>query len=105
MLVDLDTCKAALNIDIEAHDENLENLLIPAASGAVLNYLKLDHEFYDDTSGNVVGVPDEVRNATVMLVGIMLRDPDGKDTSIWPDGYLPMPVKNLLYMLRDPSLA
>lgn len=107
MLVDIDTCKLRLRIDQDVEDDDIE-LLIKGASGAVMNYLKLDHDFYDDSSGNSQGVPDEVINATIVLVGILGKTREGEAGIInpqWTMGYLPAVVVSLLYPLRDPAVA
>lgn len=104
MLVDLDTTKSRLRIDNDAEDDDLE-LLIKGASSAVLGYLNLALDHYDDSSGEVADVPELVVNATVLLVGILYRDRDGEEMEKWDQGYLPRPVTALLYTLRDPALA
>lgn len=104
MLVDVDMAKERLRIDHDAEDDTLE-LLINGASAAVLNYLKLAHDHYDDSNGDIVDVPYEVQNATLLLVGIILRDPAGVEMKDWEMGYLPKPVMALLYPLRDPALS
>lgn len=104
MLVDLDMAKERLRIDIDAEDDTLE-LLIQGASAAVLNYLKIDHDTYDDSNGDVVDVPAEVQNATLLLVGILSRDRAGIEMKDWELGFLPKPVIALLYPLRDPALS
>jgi hypothetical protein len=111
MLATLEQTKLRLRADHGVEDEDLE-LAIAGASAAVLNYLKLPHDTYSDSSGEVpvnssgtIGVPAEVVNAVLMLVGILSRDRDGQEMEKWQHGYLPMPVIALLYPLRDPSLA
>jgi hypothetical protein len=104
MLVDLDTAKLRLRVDHDAEDDSIE-LAIKGASGAVLNYLKLDRDYYEDSNGDVVDVPEEVQNATILLAGILVRDPSGTEMKDWEMGYLPRPVMALLYPLRDPALS
>lgn len=104
MLTDVDTVKVRLRIDQDVEDDDLE-LMIMGASASVLNYLKLAHDFYDDSNGNPQGVPDEIVNATILLVGILSRDRDGQEADKWTQGYLPTPVVSLLYCLRDPAVA
>lgn len=118
MLVGLAETKARLRFDHDAEDADL-TLLIQAASQMVLNYLKMDEsEFagseYDtdgdyptDTDGVLIGMdafPD-VRAATIYLVGVLKRDPDGAEMDKWEHGYLPRPVMAMLYTLRDPAIA
>lgn len=104
MLVDVDQVKARLRFDHDSEDEDIE-LAIQGASEAVLNYLKVEHTVYDDSSGTPVDVPATVVNAVIMLVGIWKRDPSGTEMEKWEHGYLPRPVMALLYPLRDPALA
>lgn len=103
-LVDLDEVKARLNFDTDLDDDDLE-LLISAASEIALNYLNLAHDAYDDTNGKPQGVPEAVRTAVIMLVGILKRDPSAIEAEKWQQGYLPAPVVAILYPLRDPALA
>lgn len=104
MLVDLDLAKLRLRIDQDVEDDSV-TLAIEGASGAVLNYLKVDQDTYTDSNGDVVDVPPEVQNATLCLAGILLRDPSGTEMKDWEMGYLPRPVMALLYPLRDPALS
>jgi hypothetical protein len=103
-LVELEEVKARLNFDedLDHHDADLE-ALIGAASEAVLNYLKLEHDHYDATDAE--DVPEIVKTAIIMLVGALKRDPSAKDSEKWSDAYLPRPVMALLYPLRSPALA
>lgn len=113
MLVSLAQTKRRLQIDadITEVDEDL-TLLIKGASRAVLNYLKKPDAYQDsngdvvfDSNGDPVGVPEEVQLATLTLIGIMYRDPDGVEMEKWQHGYLPFPVTSFLYPLRDPTIA
>lgn len=106
-LVSVDEVKAMLRLDGDDADELLI-LLIPAASGAVLNYLKTGADAFTDSNGTVTdpnAVPFEVRAATVLMVGHLMRNPDNNVENAFERGYLPMPVTALLYPLRDPALA
>lgn len=107
LLVSIDEVKAMLRLDGDSHD-GLLTLLIPAASGAVLNYLKSGADAFVDASGeayNLAAVPFEVRAATVLMIGHLMRNPDNNVEGAFDRGYLPMPVTALLYPLRDPALA
>lgn len=105
MLVTLTQAKDNLKVDESYGDANLA-LLVRGASVAVLRYLKTP-DAYQDSAGDIVEdlVPEDVQLAVLMLVGQQLRDPDGVEGKDWDDGYLPRPVKSLLYPLRDPTLA
>ena len=54
---------------------------------------------------NLAAVPFEVRAATVLMIGHLMRNPDNNVEGAFDRGYLPMPVTALLYPLRDPALA
>jgi hypothetical protein len=107
MLVELAQVKARLRFDHEEEDADIE-FAIKSASAAVMNYLKLDHDFYTDSfnsSGEVsTNVPEEVAQAVITLVGIWKRDPAGAEMRDWEMGYLPRPVMAILYPLRDPAM-
>lgn len=118
MLVSVERVKAALRYDHSDEDAILE-FTIQAASRIVLNYLKMDESSFAgsdyDTDGDypvesdgvLIGMdafPD-VQAATIFMVGVLRRDPDGAEMDKWERGYLPAPVCALLYSLRDPALA
>lgn len=124
MLVTLEQAKAHLLVDFEEADNDI-TLKISAASGAVLNYLKtrkklyrveVDEDGYEvldsqgdpiyirDSQGDRI-VRDEVKHATLILLGIFFRDRDGVEAKDWAPGFLPAPVTAILYPLRDPALA
>lgn len=106
-LVSVPEVKAMLRIDGDAVDDAL-SLLIPAASAAVVNYLKSGASAFIGEDGEVTDpndVPFEVRAATAFLVGQLMRNPDNDVEGAFDRGYLPKPVTALLYPLRDPALA
>lgn len=104
MLVDLDQVKERLRFDHDLEDDTL-TLLVEGASEAVLNYLRLGHDYYLDSNGDVVDVPGVVKNATILLTGILSKDRDGEFMKDWQSGFLPAPIVSLLYPLRDPAIA
>jgi hypothetical protein len=104
MLVEVEEVKTRIRFDNDAEDADIE-LAIKSASAAVLNYLKVPHTSYDDSFGVPTGVPYEVVQAVITLVGIWKRDPAGVEMKDWEMGYLPRPVMAILYPLRDPALA
>lgn len=99
-LVTKDRVKAALRLDGNDDDAALD-LLISAASGSVLNYLKSAGSGMIDPNT----APNEVQIATIYLIGVLLRNPDNDTERAFDQGYLPMPVTAILYPLRDPALA
>jgi hypothetical protein len=112
-LVTLEQVKRRLKYDGDADDANLQDY-IWGASRMVLNYLKIAETAYADSDGNMEldsetmsypSVPAEVQVATILLVGILVRDPDAAEIDDWEAGYLPRPVTAILYPLRDPTAA
>lgn len=125
-LVTLEEAKDNLLIDFDdvQTDRDLR-LKISAASASVIDYLRARKAVYmalkddegvvlTDTNGDVIYETDtngdrlikpQVKQATLLLVGQMFRDRDGANGSDWAPGYLPEPVKSLLYPHRDPALA
>lgn len=111
-LVTLEQVKDRLKIDGTADDSNLQGLIY-GASRMVLNYLELDEEHYLNSDGEMeidtdtrgyFEVPEEVQVATILLIGILYRDPDGTESEKWSRGFLPNPVVAILYPLRDPTI-
>lgn len=105
MFVTLEEAKTQVRQGLDVDDEQLM-LLIQAASASVANYLK-DQAPVVDSSGEVdlQGIRPEVKQATLILLAIFYRDPDGQSVADWSAGYLPRPVTSILYPLRDPALA
>jgi hypothetical protein len=109
-LVTIDEAKLRLRFDGTALDTDIQ-LMIGGASATVLRHLdNAANAFLLDGDGvpipeNAVVVPDDVKNATLYLVGVMLRDPDGADGKDWDMGYLPRPVTALLMSWRKPPIA
>lgn len=103
MLITLQEAKDHLRIDTTDEDTHLE-LLVNAASDAVLNYLKIDGLVYYDSS-DILDVPYAVKAATLLMTGYLYRLRDNNEGGEYQQGYLPMPVTALLYPLRDPAIA
>lgn len=113
MLVTLQQAKDHVRSDYAADDTDL-TLKIHAASGAVLNFLKdAADEFLDtaglvpeDSNGDPVGVPFEVKAAVLLLVGDFYSNRGEDQTPNWNAqfAYLPAAVTALLTPLRTPTL-
>jgi len=114
MLVTLQQASDHLRRDTTDDDADL-TLKIMAASAAVINYLKSSTAAYEttvdsddndvivvDTNGDPI-VKDEVRAATLLLVGVLYKGREGEGFN--SVGNLPMAVQCLLYPLRDPAVA
>lgn len=101
---------ARLRVDEPQIEADLA-LMIDGASTVVLRHLdRAANEFLLDEDGEPipeeqVQVPADVQNATLALVGILLRDPDGADSKTWTAGHLPFAVTCLLMSRRVPPLA
>lgn len=109
-LVSLSVVKSALKIESEDWDGLIANMYIPAASKAVIRYLKdkADAILDLDSGGNMPSgfmVPEDVQMATIALIGYWFRSPDSDPDKEFERGFLPRPVTALLYPLRNPALA
>lgn len=112
MLVSLQQASDHLRRDTTADDNDLR-LKIEAASGAVLNYLEDGAESFldtagevpEDTNGDPIGVPYEVKAAVLLLVGDFYSNRGEDQSANWVDpNYLPRAVTALLYPRRKPAL-
>lgn len=123
--VSLEEAKRQLYVmEDETTDDALITGLIFAASSAVRNYIQGnqpwqpvldsnmlpeldsngDPTYEVDSSGDKL-VRAEVKQATLLLVGYFYKNRDeNPDEAFDKDGYLPAPVKALLYPLRVPTL-
>lgn len=116
-LVTLEEVRVALRIGnvfdspMEDHEDDsiLEDIYIPAASTAIIRYLKDQAETVitglADSPATSVGCPEDVKLAVIMLVGMIYREPDGDEAKLFSRGELPFPVTAMLYGYRDPALA
>lgn len=112
MLVTLAQVKLHLRLDTDDEDELVE-LLTHAASEAVLGYIRNGPDLFLDSAGDVIedsngdpiGIPYDVKAATLLLVGFLYRNRDADPDKDFSHGYLPIAVMSLLYRYRDPSLA
>lgn len=113
-LVTLAQARDHLRSDTDADDSSVD-LMIEAASEAVMGYLEdyiltftdSSGEVYTDSNGDPVGVPVRVQQATLMMVGYLYRERDGsqehKVDSQFGYGYMPQGVTALLFPLRKPA--
>lgn len=115
MLVTLEQAKFHLRIDDSSSAGNDDDpdlaLKIRAASAAVLRYIGPVQDFLDSSgepiveSGGGTAVPADVVAATLLLVGDLYKERDGKNDASWEHGFLPLSVRTLLYPLRTPVIA
>ncbi|BAO89026.1 head-tail connector protein [Caballeronia cordobensis] len=96
-LVTIDEARAALRLDDDFPDMTIQ-IAVTSASDSVIAYLKRDQYADGET------IPPNVKQATLLLAGIFLRDPDGVESQTWEQGYLPWSVCNLLHQRRDPAM-
>lgn len=103
-LASLAEAKLRLRIDTDDEDADLE-VMLTAASGAVLAYLKRPD--FVDGNGDVIAerIPAVVKAATLLLVGYLYRNRDENPGGEFQLGELPHYVTALIYQLRDPALA
>jgi hypothetical protein len=107
-LVTFRGAKAQLNVDHDLDDDLINRIRI-TASGAVLDYIKID---IGETSFNWVdlfgepiaeNVPPEVVAATLLMVGAMYENRDG---DVWRSPQpISQPAMDLLWRHRDPAMA
>lgn len=110
-LVTLQQASDYVRRDTNCDDLDLD-LLIEAASSAVLNYLGSGADSFLDSNGEVVvdevgdyDIPGAVKGATLYLTAWFYRNRDADTEKAFAAGYLPAPVTAMLYPLRDPTLA
>lgn len=102
-LVTLEEASSWVRRDMDDGDDLGVELLVEAASGAVLDYLKTVDYVVD---GAVTGpVPPIVKAATLQMFSYLYRLRGEDEKREYEQGYLPRPVTALLYPLRHPSLA
>ncbi|WP_250481804.1 head-tail connector protein [Caballeronia sp. NCTM5] len=97
-LVTIDHARAALRLDDDFPDLTIQ-IAVTNASDSVMAYLKRNAPYTDEDPA-----PPNVQQATILLAGIFLRDPDGTESQTWEQGYLPWGVCNLLHQRRDPAM-
>jgi hypothetical protein len=108
-LVTLDAVKQSLHVDTSADDTMLQ-LLIKAASQAVITYLKdqaeelFDLEAASGNSPEDADVPEDIQQATILLVGYWYDQSDERDKS-FESAKLPAPVAAMLIPYRTPTIA
>jgi hypothetical protein len=107
-LVTFSAAKAQLNVDHDLDDDLIDGIRT-RASGAVINYIKID---VGDSAFNWVdllgepitdNVPPEVFAAVLLIVGAMYENRDG-DVFRSPQP-LSQPAMDLLWRHRDPAMA
>jgi hypothetical protein len=110
-LVSLSAVKARQRIDTSASDVDIIDA-IEGASQKILNYIaSSDPSFLDsdgdpleDSNGDAIDIPADVRTAAHVLTGMILCDPSGKDWAGEP-GFLPAAVACWLVDYRLPTVA
>lgn len=90
---------------IDASEVDDIELMIDAASNAVLNYVGSSSESWFDSNGDVVEIPAAAKQSTLFLIAWFNRNRDQDAEGSFQAGYLPAPVTAMLYPLRDPALA
>jgi hypothetical protein len=126
MLVSLEEARHNLFIDYSTPEQDADlTLKIKGASNMIKGYLRtwkatwqpvLDEDgepiidsqglpTYELDSQGAHVIRDEVKSATLLLVGVLFRDRDGTNSKDWEQGYLPFSVTACIYHLRDPALA
>lgn len=104
--VKLSEAKEHLRIDTDDGDSDLQ-LKIYSASAAVLDYIQGSRDRVIGTDGKVIESAPElqrVKQATLILVGILDRVRGGEEESLYKQGELPYSVSCLIYSLRKPTI-
>lgn len=111
-LITLAEAKGALRFDESVADDVRIDLLIGAASLSILRYLRSTGAEYRNTAGDIVpgNVEDDIKHATIMLVGMLDRNVDSNETKagmagVFSPDALPANIEALLHSRRDPALA
>lgn len=111
-LVTLAEVKGSLKFNDDTSEDVRLSLLIGAASLSILRYLRSTGAEYRNTMGNIVpgNVEDDIKSATIMLVGILDQNADANETKSGMAGSfmadrLPANVESILHSRRDPALA
>lgn len=104
-LASLAEAKGLLRIDFSDDDAALQ-LLLDAASSAVVDYLQGGGFPVVDDAGQVTGqLPAQVKIGTIMLAGFLYENPDQDPKNAFSGGHFPSQVLSLLRPLRKPTLA
>ena len=93
-LTDLETAKGHLRITDDASDDIIISKL-EQASGFIIDFCKVDSDYWDQDSSESVAVPVAVEAATLLVMEALF---DGTEP-------LSPSVKSLLQMHRDPALT
>lgn len=113
MLVSLAETKQWLRIDY-SDDDTRYTAMIQSATRTIMGFLKEEgYADFADSTGTLIldsddvaiGVPSDVKAATMILVGYLDRGPDGDPDKAFTQGYLPPAVTAHIWHRRDPALA
>lgn len=105
--VTLEEAKAHLRVDTDAGDDDLQ-LKIYSASAAVYDFIQGSREKFIGDDGKIITDAPElqrVKQATLILVGILDRARGGEEESQLKQGELPYSVTCLIYSLRKPTVV
>lgn len=105
--VTLEEAKAHLKVDTDAGDDDLQ-LKIYSASASVFDYIQGSREKVVSIDGEVIATAPElqrVKQATLMLLGILDRVRSGEEETNYQQGQLPFTVTSLIYSLRKPTVV
>jgi len=105
--VTLEEAKAHLRVDTDAGDDDLQ-LKIYSASAAVFDFIQGSREKLIGDDGKIITDSPElqrVKQATLILIGILDRVRGGEEESQLKPGELPYSVTSLIYSLRKPTVV
>jgi hypothetical protein len=112
MLVTLEQAKEQVRETGDCEDDDIK-LKIQAASQIIANYLQSAFDPYLDSTGTpetdadgiVLNIPDDVKMATLVMVGYLYRARDSDEEKAFGLGQLPFAVTALIYHRRPLSMA
>lgn len=112
MLVSLDQAKAQIREIDDCSDDEI-TLMIEGASQTIANYLQSAFDPFLDSTGDphvdsdgvVMDIPDDIKMATLILIGINYRNRDGDEEKLFGLGQLPFAVTAQIYHRRPLSMA
>lgn len=116
-LVTLTEARARVRFDSEdsggSPDDGDLQIMINSASRSVLRYIASGDQDFLDSNGDViensagepVGIPDDIKDAVLLWVAIKYRNRDEDGDIDQEFGFPPKQVVSILYSYRQPTLS
>jgi hypothetical protein len=100
-LVTFEQAKRHLRVDDDDHDTEIEEIRV-RASLILLDYLKKDEDYWQDSALEPLDVPGSISAATLLICGALFENHEGSEKDAEP---LSKSVLDLVHRHRDPALA